>query len=95
MAGMNGQEGGLFYDFELKAFAAQINKSIAEGVDKELVEGFLLFKCSQLTPFSPKLCLNFIMKTYKIDEAEDDKQRAARLTDFMGKFILYIITHIL
>ena len=84
MSGMNGQEGGLFYELELKAFAAQMNKSADEGTAMELVHTYLLYKCSQWTPFSPKLCLNFIMKTYKIDEAIDDKQRAARLTDFMG-----------
>jgi len=86
MLGVNGQEGGLFYSFETALVAQALNKSIFEhGVDMEVVRESLRIKClTQITPFSPNLCVDWIISTYKIDETDDDKERAARLVTFLG-----------
>jgi len=86
MVGFNGQEGGVFYSFEIPLFAQALNKSIFEhGVDMEVVRESLRIKClTQITPFSPNLCADWIISTYKIDETDDDRERAARLVAFLG-----------
>jgi len=90
MVGFNGQEGGLFYSFETALVAQALNKSIFEyGVDMEVVRESLRIKClTQITPFSPELCADWIISTYKIDETDDDRERAARLVAFLGIVII-------
>jgi len=86
MVGFNGQEGLVIYAFETALVTQALNKSIFEhGVDMEVVRESLRIKClTQITPFSPNLCADWIISTYKIDETDDDKERAARLVAFLG-----------
>ncbi|KAF6017037.1 hypothetical protein EB796_024658 [Bugula neritina] len=70
MVGFNGQEGLVIYAFETALVAQALNKSIFEhGVDMEVVRESLRIKC--------------LTHTYKIDETDDDRERAVRLVAFL------------
>ena len=79
------------HEFEMVGFAAHVNKTTNEGVDMQLVRDFLTkLKCMQLAPFSSHLCADFIINTYKLEEAKDDKERAVRITEFLGTHNTYV-----
>ena len=86
MSGFNGQEGLTIYGMDVGMFAMANNKSIDEGVDKDLAKDYLFYRCkTQYTPQSPHLCADYITNVYKLNEATDDKDRAVRLVEFLGK----------
>ena len=84
MAGVNGQEGGLMYGMEVPMVAGMLNKSVEDGVDMEVVETILNFKCGTFTPFAPELCVSFLKDLYKLEEPECDKERSRRLCELQG-----------
>lgn len=85
LSGMNGQEGATQLLFDLGGFAATKNKTIANGVSMELARDFLRSRCaSMLTPLSPDLCAEFVIKTYRLEYTRSDRDRAVRLADFIG-----------
>ncbi|XP_067929874.1 bile salt-activated lipase-like isoform X2 [Watersipora subatra] len=86
MAGVNKQEGGLFYEFELRGMAEAQNKSVDEGVDYDMMLEYINFKClTQITPLSPQLCTNFIVNAFGLNEEMSPKERAFRVVDFLGE----------
>jgi len=85
MAGVNGQEGGLMYGMEVPMIAGMLNKSTENGVDMEIIDTLLNFKCSIVTPLSPELCATFMKNLYKLEEPTCDKERARRLCELQGE----------
>ena len=81
---MNGQEAAVELSFELGAFAAASNRSIANGVSLQLAKDYLRVKCSSLTPQSVELCVNFLISTYRLDRIRSDKERGVRLSYALG-----------
>ena len=85
MAGVNGQEGGLMYGFQVPMIAGMLNKSVENGVDMEIVNAILNMQCGAATPLSTELCVSFLKNLYKLEEPTSDRERAKRLIDMQGK----------
>ena len=85
MAGVNGQEGGLMYGFQVPMIAGMLNKSVENGVDMEIVNAILNMQCGAATPLSTELCVSFLKNLYKLEEPISDRERAKRLIDMQGK----------
>lgn len=84
MSGINNQEGGIMYGFEVPMFAGMLNKTGENGVDMEIINAILNFKCTTITPLAVALCDSFLKYLYKFEEQPSDRQRAKRLIDMEG-----------
>ena len=91
MAGMTGQEGIILFAFDVRQFVQDFNKTSTDGITLDETKGYLLKKCHDwITRLSAELCADFLLKTYKMDEAGiDDKERTERLVSALGKSFIW------
>lgn len=77
MAGFNGQEGGI-------RLSLMMNANVT-GYTNNMVQALLRDYCKSLTPLSVDLCVQFLMREYKIISAPNDQERGVRLSYVYGK----------
>ena len=77
MAGFNGQEGGI-------RLSLMMNANVT-GYTNNMVQALLRDYCKSLIPLSVDLCVQFLMREYKIISAPNDQERGVRLSYVYGK----------
>ena len=89
MCGFNGQEGaavtmlGMF----LKSGTVGLNTSLTtNGYTMDMAKEVILNTCQMMTPMSAKLCQSFLLNTYEITEAPDDRVRTVRISYALGEY---------
>ena len=93
MVGMNGHEGGIMLALDTGIYAMMTQRSIENGISLDFVKEYLPFACSHwFAPHSPEFCADFIINNYKLDTAEDDKDRLLRLRDFLGELTKSVVS---
>ena len=86
MIGFNGQEGigGVMAGVHLGTRKINLNAT-RNGYSISMARTALKSYCKILTPMSINLCAEFLLKTYNITAADDDRERAVRLSYVFGK----------
>ena len=85
MSGFKGQEaaGSTMAGIFLKAGKIDTNLT-KNGYTMDMARDLTLNYCQKQTPMSAGLCQSFLMNTYNIANAPDDKERAIRISYAMG-----------
>lgn len=79
-------EGAVFAGVALEPFLQLQNLSLADGCNQELMEAFLTGLCQSTLPkMSEDTCVDFIIKTFNISEAQNDMDRIVKFIEFSGK----------
>lgn len=55
------------------------------GTSMAYVKHALSHHCQRVNPLSAHLCVWFLINTYGLDSANDDKERGRRFADMLGK----------
>lgn len=90
LAGVNDEDANIMLAIDTGMYAMMSQRSIEQGVSMDFAREYLTFECPHwFTPFSPELCADFVISNYGLETAANDKDRALRLRDFLGK--LYVL----
>lgn len=86
--GFNADEGNIIViEFGLSS-DPPTDQDINEGLSLDYVSRLVRDRlCTQTTPLSVGLCLDYVMDLYGLNSTDDDKERARRYTQFAGRFL--------
>ena len=88
MIGFNGQEEGISYSTLVKILAEVTGFDISNGTSLLFITQVVLpHYCSQFTPQSVPLCVDFLLSQYNFSSADGDRQTARQLLVFLGEFL--------